>query len=143
VGFRHVPPAARTKVYFNCHGSKRGEKGHNWPEAELGELRTHAGSRGTLAGGADFESLASGFCERLGVISWAYSARAENGARPIARATSSTATAQHFVPSSAIGRMLSLEEAGKIIRRLERGIPKRAAAASVSRRGSVRTRIRR
>jgi hypothetical protein len=29
--------------------------------------------------------------------------------------------------------MLSLDEAGKIIRRLERWIPKRAAAASVSR----------
>jgi len=45
-----------------------------------------------------------------------------------------------FVPPSVIGRMLSLEEAGKIIRRLERWLPKRAAAASVKRWGSVRRR---
>jgi hypothetical protein len=43
-----------------------------------------------------------------------------------------------LVPPGAIGRMLSLEEAGNIIRRLERWIPKRAAAASVKRRASVR-----
>jgi hypothetical protein len=48
-----------------------------------------------------------------------------------------------LVPPDAIGHMLSLEEAGKIIRRIERGIPKRAAAASVRRRGSVRSRARR
>jgi hypothetical protein len=44
------------------------------------------------------------------------------------------------IPPDAIGRMLSLEEASKIIRKLERGIPKRAAAASVKRRASVRRR---
>jgi hypothetical protein len=38
-----------------------------------------------------------------------------------------------LVPPSAVGRMLSLEEAGNIVRRLERWIPKRAAAASVKR----------
>jgi hypothetical protein len=47
-----------------------------------------------------------------------------------------------LVPPNAIGRMLTLDETGKVIRRLERGIPKRAAAASVRRRGSVRTRTK-
>ena len=47
-----------------------------------------------------------------------------------------------LAPPSAIGRMLYLEEAGNIIRRLERWIPKRAAAASVKRRGDVRLRTR-
>jgi hypothetical protein len=40
--------------------------------------------------------------------------------------------AADFVPVTAIGRMLSPDEAGEI-RRIERGIPKRAAAASVRR----------
>ena len=38
-----------------------------------------------------------------------------------------------LVPASAIGRMLDQDEAAKLIRRLERGIPKRPAAASVRR----------
>ena len=38
-----------------------------------------------------------------------------------------------LVPASAIGRMLDHEEAARLIRRLERGIPKRPAAASVRR----------
>lgn len=38
-----------------------------------------------------------------------------------------------IVPVTAIGRMLDQVEAGELIRRLERGIPKRAAAASVKR----------
>jgi hypothetical protein len=37
------------------------------------------------------------------------------------------------VPARAIGRLLDQDEAAKLIRRLERGIPKRAAAASVKR----------
>jgi hypothetical protein len=36
-----------------------------------------------------------------------------------------------LLPANAVGRMLSLGEAGKIICRLERAIPKLAAAASV------------
>ena len=48
-----------------------------------------------------------------------------------------------LIPDSEIGRILSLDEATKLIRMLEREIPKRAAAASVKRRGSVRTRARR
>jgi hypothetical protein len=36
-----------------------------------------------------------------------------------------------LVPARAIGRLLDQDEAAKLIRRLERGIPKRAAAASV------------
>ena len=47
-----------------------------------------------------------------------------------------------LVPAEAIGRMLSLEESGKIIRKIERGVPKRAAAASMTRWGSVRRRER-
>ena len=39
-----------------------------------------------------------------------------------------------LVPPDAIGRMLSLDEARKIIRRIEQWIPKQAAAASTSRR---------
>jgi hypothetical protein len=38
-----------------------------------------------------------------------------------------------LVPARAIGRLLDQDEAAKLIRRLERGIPKRAAAASVKR----------
>jgi Transcriptional regulatory protein, C terminal len=38
-----------------------------------------------------------------------------------------------LVPDTAIGRMLSQHEAANLIRRLERGIPKRPAAASVRR----------
>ncbi len=44
-----------------------------------------------------------------------------------------------LVPVDLIGRLLSLEEASKVMRRLERAVPKRAAAASVKRRGVVRT----
>ncbi len=39
-----------------------------------------------------------------------------------------------LIPPDAIGRMLSLEEAGKVTRRLERWISKRAAAAALKRR---------
>jgi hypothetical protein len=42
-----------------------------------------------------------------------------------------------LVPPDAMGRMLSLEEAGNVIRQIERVIQKRASAASA---GSVRTR---
>ena len=35
-----------------------------------------------------------------------------------------------LIPDSEIGRILSLDEATKLIRKLEREIPKRAAAAS-------------
>jgi hypothetical protein len=45
-----------------------------------------------------------------------------------------------LVPANAIGRMLSQEEAAKLIRRIERGIPKRSAAASVKRRAMKRKR---
>ena len=45
-----------------------------------------------------------------------------------------------LIPPAAVGRMLDLEELGQIIRTIERWIPKRAAAASVSRRGTVKTR---
>jgi hypothetical protein len=38
-----------------------------------------------------------------------------------------------LVPDAAIGRLLSQDEAAKLIRRLERGIPKRPTAASVRR----------
>jgi hypothetical protein len=38
-----------------------------------------------------------------------------------------------LVPASAIGRMLSQDEGAALIRRLERRIPKRAAAASAKR----------
>jgi hypothetical protein len=38
-----------------------------------------------------------------------------------------------LVPAAALGRMLDQDEAAKLIRRLERGIPKRPAAASVRR----------
>jgi len=38
------------------------------------------------------------------------------------------------VPARSIGRMLDQDEAAKLIRQLERGIPKRPAAASVKRR---------
>jgi hypothetical protein len=41
--------------------------------------------------------------------------------------------AAELVPANAMGRMLSQDEAAKLIRRLERGIPKRPAAASVRR----------
>jgi hypothetical protein len=36
-------------------------------------------------------------------------------------------------PPAAVGRMLDRDEAAKLIRRIERGIPKRPAAASVRR----------
>jgi hypothetical protein len=48
-----------------------------------------------------------------------------------------------LIPIEVIGRMLKPEEVRNLIRKLERGIPKRAAAASVRRRGSVRTRAKR
>jgi hypothetical protein len=38
-----------------------------------------------------------------------------------------------MVPAKAIGRMLDQDEAALLIRRFERGIPKRAAAAAVRR----------
>jgi hypothetical protein len=38
-----------------------------------------------------------------------------------------------LVPATAIGRMLDQDEAATLIRRFERGIPKRAAAASLKR----------
>jgi hypothetical protein len=41
--------------------------------------------------------------------------------------------AAELVPANAMDRMLSQDEAAKLIRRLERGIPKRPAAASVRR----------
>jgi hypothetical protein len=48
-----------------------------------------------------------------------------------------------LIPIEVIGRMLKLEEVRNLILKLERGIPKRAAAASVKRRGSVGTRAKR
>ena len=48
--------------------------------------------------------------------------------------------AAELVPANAMGRMLSQDEAAKLIRRLERGIPKRPAAASVKRRAVKRRR---
>jgi hypothetical protein len=45
-----------------------------------------------------------------------------------------------LVPDTAIGRLLNQEEAAKLIRRFERGIPERAAAASVGRQGGKRRR---
>ncbi len=44
-----------------------------------------------------------------------------------------------LVPLDVIGRLLSVDEASKAIRQQKRVIPKRAAAASVKRRGLVRT----
>jgi len=44
-----------------------------------------------------------------------------------------------MVPATAIGSMLDQNEAAKLIRQIERGIPKRPAAASV-RRAAKRTR---
>jgi hypothetical protein len=41
--------------------------------------------------------------------------------------------ASAIVPATAIGRMLDQDEAAKLIRRFERGIPKRPAAVSVRR----------
>ena len=38
-----------------------------------------------------------------------------------------------LIPPTAVGRMLDRDEAAKLIRRIERGIPKRPAAASVRR----------
>src|SRR5215469_8182302 len=43
----------------------------------------------------------------------------------------------NLLPAGAIGRMLKREEVRRLIRSLERRISKRAAAASVARRGSV------
>ena len=45
-----------------------------------------------------------------------------------------------LVPATAIGRMLEQEEAAELIRRFERGMPKRPAAASVRRRAAARKR---
>jgi hypothetical protein len=45
-----------------------------------------------------------------------------------------------LVPDTAIGRMLDQDEAAKLIRKLERGLPKRPAAASVRRRAVTRKR---
>jgi len=45
-----------------------------------------------------------------------------------------------IVPAWSIGRMLDQDEAATLIRRLERGIPKRPAAASVRRRAVKRKR---
>jgi hypothetical protein len=45
-----------------------------------------------------------------------------------------------LVPATAIGRMLSQDKGAALIRRLERGTPKRPAAASVRRRGVKRKR---
>jgi hypothetical protein len=45
-----------------------------------------------------------------------------------------------LVPARAIARMLDPVEAGELIRRLERGIPKLAATASVRRRAVKRRR---
>jgi hypothetical protein len=44
-----------------------------------------------------------------------------------------------LVPETAIGRLLSQDEGAELIRRFERGIPKRTAAASVRRRAVKRT----
>jgi hypothetical protein len=38
-----------------------------------------------------------------------------------------------LIPPAAVGRMLDRDEAAKLIRRIERGIPQRPAAASVRR----------
>jgi hypothetical protein len=46
----------------------------------------------------------------------------------------------NIVPAEAIGHMLDREEVRQLIQELARGIPKRATAASVTRRGSIRTR---
>ena len=48
----------------------------------------------------------------------------------------------NLIPEEAIGRMLNREETLELIQKLERAIPKRAATASVNRRGLVRTRSR-
>jgi hypothetical protein len=48
-----------------------------------------------------------------------------------------------LIPPDEIGRMLSLDEAAKVTQRIERGIPKKPATASVRRRGMVKTRKRR
>jgi hypothetical protein len=45
-----------------------------------------------------------------------------------------------LVPATATGRLLDQEEATKLIRRIEPGIPKRPAAASMKRRRSGRKR---
>jgi hypothetical protein len=47
---------------------------------------------------------------------------------------------KNLVPATAIGRVLTPEEAAKLVRRLERGIPKRPAGASVNRRSAARKR---
>jgi hypothetical protein len=46
-----------------------------------------------------------------------------------------------LVPATAIGRLLDQEEATKLIRRIEREIPKRPAAASMKRRRAKRKRV--
>ena len=45
-----------------------------------------------------------------------------------------------MVPATSIGRMLDQDEAAALIREIERGIPKRPAAASVKRRAARRKR---
>jgi hypothetical protein len=43
----------------------------------------------------------------------------------------------NMIPAEAIGRMLDREEVRQLVQRLALEIPKRAAAAAISRRGSV------
>jgi hypothetical protein len=45
-----------------------------------------------------------------------------------------------LIPAGAIGRMLDRKQVHQLVRQLARGIANRTAAASVTRRGSVRTR---
>jgi hypothetical protein len=47
--------------------------------------------------------------------------------------TTARALGLEVIPPTAVGRMLDRDEAAKLIRRIERGIPKRPAAASVRR----------
>jgi hypothetical protein len=46
----------------------------------------------------------------------------------------------NMIPAAAIGRMLDREEVRQLTQELARRIPKRRAAASITRRGSIRTR---
>jgi hypothetical protein len=56
-----------------------------------------------------------------------------HGVRHLRRATRLDKAAADLVPTTTIGRMLSLDEAARLIRRIERQIPKRPASASVRR----------
>jgi hypothetical protein len=47
---------------------------------------------------------------------------------------------ERLVPAMAVGRMIDQDEAANLIRRIERGLPKRPAAASVRRRAVKRKR---